>query len=160
MIQQHTSSGLSIEALCGALDVSVSGYYAWRERGPILRRQADEQLGQAITRVFQASRQTYVSHRVYQALRQDGLRTSRKRVARLIGVRLAVGARSQTPDRADTGGTGRVYRPQPSETGLQRRASEREVGDRHDLYPNPRGLVVSGQCDRFIQPAGGRLGDG
>jgi len=84
MIQQHTSGGLSVEALCEALDVSVSGYYAWRERGPSLRQQADERLGQAVTRVFQASRQTYGSHRVYQALRQDGLRTSRKRVARLM----------------------------------------------------------------------------
>jgi transposase InsO family protein len=75
---------LSVEAVCEALDVSVSGYYAWREREPSGHEQADEQLGQAIMRIFQTSRQTYGSHRVYQALRQAGVRTSRKRVARLM----------------------------------------------------------------------------
>lgn len=84
MIQQSTNDGLSVEAVCDALDVSVSGYYAWRERRASLRRQADEVLGQAVMRVFHASRQTYGSHRVYQALRQEGVRTSRKRVARLM----------------------------------------------------------------------------
>jgi len=84
MIQQSAAKGLSIEAVCEALDVSVSGYYAWRDRAPGGRHQADEQLGQAIRQIFQTSRQTYGSHRVYQALRQEGVRTSRKRVARLM----------------------------------------------------------------------------
>lgn len=85
MIQQASERGEgSVEALCAALDVSVSGYYAWRDRNPSEHQAADEQLGQAIMQIFQASRQTYGSHRVYQALRHEGFRTSRKRVARLM----------------------------------------------------------------------------
>jgi transposase InsO family protein len=84
MIQPSTDDGLSVEAVCEALDVSVSGYYAWRDRDPSGRQQADKDLGQAIMKIFHTSRQTYGSHRVYQALRQAGVRTSRKRVARLM----------------------------------------------------------------------------
>lgn len=84
MIPQWTTTGLSVEAVCEALDVSVSGYYVWRDRDPSERHRADEQLGQVIGQIFQTSRQTYGSHRIYQALRQQGVRTSRKRVARLM----------------------------------------------------------------------------
>lgn len=83
MIEQRDSS-LSIEAACNVLDVSPSGYYAWRKRGISPRKQADIELGEKIEGVFQASRNTYGSHRVYRALREKGIRTSRKRVARLM----------------------------------------------------------------------------
>jgi transposase InsO family protein len=85
MIQQEQSeSQLSVEALCEALDVSSSGYYAWREREMSVRQQADMRLGDEIARVFVASRRTYGSHRVWLALREQGIRTSRKRVERLM----------------------------------------------------------------------------
>jgi putative transposase len=59
MIQQEQASGgLSVEALCEALDVSPSGYYAWRERDISPRQQADAQLGNEIERVFIESRRT------------------------------------------------------------------------------------------------------
>ncbi|MEQ8675358.1 MAG: hypothetical protein RLP44_16110 [Aggregatilineales bacterium] len=58
MIQQEqVSTPLSVDALCEALDVSASGYYAWCER------------------VFIASRRTYGSHRVWLALGEQGIRT-------------------------------------------------------------------------------------
>lgn len=85
MIQQEQASGgLSVEALCEALAVSPRGYYAWRERGISPRQQADARLGEEIERVFVESRRTYGSHRVYLALRERGIRSSRKRVARLM----------------------------------------------------------------------------
>lgn len=85
MIQQEQAhSNLSIEALCEALDVSASGYYAWCARRISPRQQADARLGDAIERVFADSRRTYGSHRVYLALREQGICTSRKRVARLM----------------------------------------------------------------------------
>jgi len=85
MIQQEqVSGGLSVDALCEALAVSSSGYYAWRERDVSLRQQADAQLGEEIERVFVESRRTYGSQRVYLALCERGVRISRKRVARLM----------------------------------------------------------------------------
>ncbi len=85
MIQQEqATSKLSIEALCEALDVSVSGYYAWCERDISPRQQSDRRLGDEIERVFVQSRHTYGSQRVWLALGEQGIRTSRKRVERLM----------------------------------------------------------------------------
>jgi transposase InsO family protein len=85
MIQQEQAkSDLSVEAWCEALDVSVSGYYARCGREVSPRQQADARLGDAIERVFVESRRTYGSHRVYLALCERGIRSSRKRVARLM----------------------------------------------------------------------------
>ncbi|MBE2272244.1 MAG: IS3 family transposase, partial [Anaerolinea sp.] len=85
MIQQgQATSNLSVEALCEALDVSPSGYYTWRERDISPHQQADARLGDEIERVFVASRHIYGSHRVWRALGEQGIRTSRKRVERLM----------------------------------------------------------------------------
>jgi putative transposase len=85
MIQQEQGSGgLSVETLCEVLDVSASGYYAWRARKVSPRQQADAQLGEEIERVFVESRRTYGSQRVYLVLCERGIRSSRKRVARLM----------------------------------------------------------------------------
>jgi len=75
---------LGIEALCSALDVSASGYYAWCERDISPHQQADVRLGDEIERVFIASRRTYGSHQVWLGLRERGIRTSRKHVERLM----------------------------------------------------------------------------
>ena len=85
MIQQElTDRDLSVEALCEALDVSASGFYAWHDRDVSPRHESDTQLGDEIERVFVESRRTYGSHRVWLALREQGIRTSRKRVERLM----------------------------------------------------------------------------
>lgn len=74
----------SVETLCGALGVSVSGYYAWRTREPSQHQQTDAVLLKAIQAVYQAGRGLYGSPRVHAALRQQGLCCSCKRVARLM----------------------------------------------------------------------------
>lgn len=85
MIQhEQATSKLSVEVLCEALDVSASGYYAWCARDISPRQQADARLGDEIERVFVESRRTYGSHRVWLALCEQGIRTSRKRVERLM----------------------------------------------------------------------------
>jgi len=85
MIQEEQATiDLSIEMLCETLDVSASGYYAWRKRDISPRQQADARLGDEIERIFVESRRTYGSHRVWLTLREQGIRTSRKRVARLM----------------------------------------------------------------------------
>lgn len=74
----------SVERLCEALGVSVSGYYAWRSRPPSQHQQTDALLLKAIQTAYQAGRGLYGSPRIHAALRQQGLCCSRKRVARLM----------------------------------------------------------------------------
>lgn len=82
--QEQVTSGLSVEAMCEALDVSASGYYAWCQRGVSPRQQSDARLSDDIECVFVESRRTYGSHRVWLGLLERGIRTSRKRVERLM----------------------------------------------------------------------------
>lgn len=70
--------------MCRALDLTRSGYYAWRRRGPSQRDRQDTPLRVAVCGVFQKSRRRYGSPRIQRELRTMGLRTSRKRVARLM----------------------------------------------------------------------------
>jgi len=70
--------------LCAAFDVSPSGYHAWVRRLPGLRQLADAELGTRLCAAHAASRQTYGSPRLLQALRQQGQRISRRRVRRLM----------------------------------------------------------------------------
>lgn len=83
LVESHRQIG-QVETLCGALGVSVSGYYAWRKRVPSQHQQRDEALTQAIEAAYQAGRGVYGSPRVHAVLRQQGLHCSRKRVARLM----------------------------------------------------------------------------
>jgi putative transposase len=46
----------AMETMCGALGVSVSGYYAWQRREPSAREQSDEELLQQIRAIHQDSR--------------------------------------------------------------------------------------------------------
>jgi putative transposase len=81
----------SVPMLCRMLQVSRSGYYAWRRRGPSRRALEDARLGTLVVAAHQAGRGTYGSPRVLDDLREGGERTSRKRVARLMKERGLVG---------------------------------------------------------------------
>lgn len=70
--------------LCAAFGVSRSGYHAWQEHAPSSRQRVDEELSRCLLQVHAQSRQTYGSPRLLQALRQQGHRTSRRRVCRLM----------------------------------------------------------------------------
>ena len=73
-----------VVALCRNLGVSRQGYYAYVKRPPSKRAQRDQELRAAIVRIFEASRRTYGSPRVFEALRTEGIRTSKRRVERLM----------------------------------------------------------------------------
>jgi putative transposase len=73
-----------LSRLCRTLQVSVSGYYAWRRRTPSRHQQADEVLSRQIRHAFEAGRGVYGSPRIHAFLRHHGIHCSRKRVARLM----------------------------------------------------------------------------
>jgi putative transposase len=66
------------------LEVSTSGYYAWRRRGPSARARADEALTGRIRAIHERSRGTYGVPRMQVELAAEGRRVNRKRIARLM----------------------------------------------------------------------------
>jgi len=74
----------SIRAMCRVLEVSASGYYAWRRRLISVRTRENEKLQQRIRTIHDRSRQTYGAPRIHAELKDEGTRVGRKRVARLM----------------------------------------------------------------------------
>jgi putative transposase len=73
-----------VAGLCQVLKVSRSGFYAWQARPESPRVQANRRLAVKIAALHRASRRTYGSPRVHAALRDEGERCARHRVARLM----------------------------------------------------------------------------
>lgn len=71
--------------MCRVLPISTSGYYAWRQRQPSARTQADQKLSQRIHEIHEKSKGTYGAPRIHAELADiDELHVGRKRVARLM----------------------------------------------------------------------------
>lgn len=83
MKQLETRSEYPVTAMCRALEVSRSGYYAWRDRPPSPRSREDERLAVAIRAAHVASRQTYGTRRLQVELHAQGFDAGRDRIARL-----------------------------------------------------------------------------
>ncbi len=81
---QREKAQHAVTRMSRALGVSPSGYYAWRERPPSARAQADQRLLDQIRTSHARSRQTYGAPRIHADLRETGVRCGRKRVARLM----------------------------------------------------------------------------
>jgi len=73
-----------IATMCRLLGVSSSGYYAWSKRVPSRRAHADAVLIPYIRAAHSASYGTYGAPRVHAELVAQGIRVSRKRIARLM----------------------------------------------------------------------------
>ena len=73
-----------VHAMCRTLNVSASGYYAWRNRAPSARAIDNAVLAERIRIVHAESDATYGMPRVRAELREQGSAVSRKRVARLM----------------------------------------------------------------------------
>lgn len=77
---------------CRVLNVSVSGYYAWLKRPPCDHARADIAIGDALEVYFERSRSTYGRPRLADDVRDAGIQTSGKRLARLMRERQIHGA--------------------------------------------------------------------
>ena len=73
-----------VALMCRMLEVSRAGYYASRQRSESKRAKANRKLSAKIHEVYEGSRRTYGSPRVYFELREDGHEVGRHRVARLM----------------------------------------------------------------------------
>ena len=73
-----------VRMLCELLGVSPSGYYGWRQKRPTQRQREDTALAAKIAAAHRASRKTYGVPRIVEDLREAGIRTSKRRCARLM----------------------------------------------------------------------------
>lgn len=81
----------SVSILCRMLKVSRSGYYDSRSRGLSKHACDDARIAAAVADAFRLGRGAYGSPRVLDELRDKGVRTSKKRVARLMRERSLFG---------------------------------------------------------------------
>lgn len=69
--------------MCRVLEVSRSGYHAWRRRRPSRRTQENARLEVAIQAAHVRTRQTYGPERLHDELREEGVTVGVSRIKRL-----------------------------------------------------------------------------
>lgn len=77
-------------AMCRVLDVTRSGYYAWKRRGESPRDEENRRLDTDLQRLYNFHKGRYGAPRLTLDLRAEGWRASRRRVAkrlRMLGLR-------------------------------------------------------------------------
>ncbi len=80
-IKEETPN-FSLSALCRTMQVSRTGYYAWKDRKPGKRQIENQTLSEKIKAIFEESKETSGSPRIYEELKESGGACSEKRVAR------------------------------------------------------------------------------
>jgi len=75
-----------VNVMCRVLQVSRSGYYAWRNRAPSAMAERQTKLTDEIRAAHQRSRSVYGSPRVHRELLEADVRCSRNTVAKLMRV--------------------------------------------------------------------------
>ena len=93
--------------LCQTLEVSQSGYYAWKSREPSQHCREDARLSADIQQLFLEHRQVYGSPRIHALLKARSIHCSRKRVVRLmqqLGLSAQVKKRRKPTTRSASGG--------------------------------------------------------
>lgn len=73
-----------VQRLCKVLDVSPSGYFAWKDRPASPRQRGDMVLLTHVRSAFALSNETYGGPRMVHELLDNGLAVGRRRVARLM----------------------------------------------------------------------------
>lgn len=87
--------------MCRVLNLTRSGYYAWRERQGSRRAKENQVLSEQMVEIFEASRGTYGSPRMHEALLARGIEVGLNRVARLMA-KLGIRARAKRKFKATT----------------------------------------------------------
>ena len=82
-IEDHRAD-YPVRIMCGALEVSPAGYYAWRSRPESRRSAANRDLLDHITRVHRDTHGRYGSPRIHIELKAQGRGVSRGRIERLM----------------------------------------------------------------------------
>ncbi len=148
-----------VKRLCRVVEVSRSGYYAWKKRPPCARAVADAELLPVIEQIHRDSRRTYGAPRVLGQLRRKGHDVGRHRVARIMRCNGIVGVHSRKRRRRG--------RPDvaPAPDHLKRdftaaRPNQRWVADLCEFPTGEGKLHVAGIRDLCHRERPGRVGHG
>jgi transposase InsO family protein len=141
-----------VSKLCNALELSRAGYYAWRDRPPSNRAREDNRLRVLVREAHERGRKQYGSPRIHAELADSGVRTSRKRVVRLMKEQEIV-ARPRRRYKCTT----MSEHDQPIAPNLLKRdftadaPNRRWVGDTTELYigPSKAKLYLAAIVDLF-----------
>jgi putative transposase len=71
-IEQHKQE-FPVVLMCQVLEVSASGFYAWRKRPASQRKREDAQLPSHIRQIFRTQQHRYGSPRIHAELREQGM---------------------------------------------------------------------------------------
>ncbi len=147
--------------MCSALKAARQGYYAWKSRPPSAHALRDEELAELISQVRTEVRNIYGAPKTFMRLRALGVRTSRKRVARIMrgrGWRGVTRAR-QAPLGREVGVQARIGAG-PGGAQVRGRRPQHGVVRGHHLREDPPGLAVSGARDGHMVAAHCGMVDG
>src|SRR5215213_1193153 len=103
----------SVELLCELLKISRSGFYRWEKSPPTVRQREDDALADKIVQAHEESRQTYGAPRIVEDLKAQGIKTSKRRCARIMrehGIR----GRKKHRRRPRTTDSRHTHRPAPN----------------------------------------------
>lgn len=81
---KNHANEFSIEKMSKIFKVSRSGYYHYMNVKQLPRNEENNHLLKLIKNIYQSSRETYGSPRIFAELRSQGETCSRKRIARLM----------------------------------------------------------------------------
>jgi transposase InsO family protein len=137
-----------VKRLCALVEVSRSGFYAWRDRPSSPRQQADDELMVEIRTVHERSRGTYGAPRIEGQLRRAGRCHGRKRIARLMRADGLVGAHARRRWRRGRPDTAPA--PDLLERNFAAAApNQRWVGDITEFATDDGKLYLSGILDLY-----------
>jgi len=148
-IQEQLCSQFPLEVCCEVLEVSRSGYYAWRGRPAGARARRRQELAEKVKAVHEQNRGVYGSPRVHRALVAAGEKVSENTVAKVMK-RQRIRAKSKrkfVPRTTDSG------HGQPVAPNVLGRKFEAELPDRKwavDITYVPTGegwLYLAGVID-------------
>lgn len=137
--------------LCQALEVSRSGYYAWRTRGEGKRAQENKALRARLWQLFDSYRRVYGSPRLTISLKREGVSCSRNRVARHMRV-MGLRARQKRSYRPRTTDSRHDYPIAPNrlkEKGRPRIADRVWVSDITYIDTEAGWLYLAGVMDLY-----------
>ena len=80
-VEEHRTQW-SVEQRCHVLEVSRSGFYAWKKRPASRRTEENRRLDAAIQAAYQASKGRSGSPKIYQSLRRQDWKIGENRVAK------------------------------------------------------------------------------
>jgi putative transposase len=131
--------------MCRVLDVSISGYYAWCKRLTSEHSRKDAELAEQVNIVFQANRGVYGSPRVHAELQAQGIKCARKRVARLMREQELFAKRPRHRTVTTQSDPEAKVAPNLLQRDESRRTTQHQMGGRHHVHLDGRGLVVPGR---------------